>query len=243
MLHELPYHPRSSFLTITYNDDYLPPLASLCKRDFQLFLKRLRKIAPHKIRYFACGEYGPETDRPHYHCILFGLDVRDREIIDHAWSRGVIKYGAAEPDSIRYVAQYIDDKLDGDLAVDIYDRVGRERPFRLSSLGIGRQFCDDNAEQLRQRLHLTVNGRKMSIPRYYLDRAGVDKDRVKQYALESDIDQIEELTGLSDIDRDLFYKVASPTEYMQYNDVVQRRKKQSDKNLQARKNLKRRSKI
>ena len=73
MLHELTYHPQSSFVTLTYDDYHLPPCCSLKKRHLQLFLKRLRKnLGERRIKYFACGEYGGQTMRPHYHAILFG---------------------------------------------------------------------------------------------------------------------------------------------------------------------------
>lgn len=88
---ELQYHQSSVFVTLTYNDIYVPKSTyygsdeetlymsySLCKRDFQLFMKRLRKAFPgQKIRFFAAGEYGENTARPHYHAILFGLKLDD----------------------------------------------------------------------------------------------------------------------------------------------------------------------
>ena len=73
MLHELTYHPQSSFITLTYDDYHLPSDNSLKKRHLQLFIKRLRKnLGERRIKYFACGEYGGQTMRPHYHAILFG---------------------------------------------------------------------------------------------------------------------------------------------------------------------------
>lgn len=46
-----------------------------CKRDVQLFLKRLRKLlnryTNEKIRYYAVSEYGPVHYRPHYHILFF----------------------------------------------------------------------------------------------------------------------------------------------------------------------------
>ena len=53
----------SWFLTITYDDAHNPNVLS--KRDLQLFNKRLRK-AYGPFRFFACGEYGDGTHRPHY---------------------------------------------------------------------------------------------------------------------------------------------------------------------------------
>lgn len=52
----------------------------LRKRDLQLFIKRLRFYLPdYDIRYFACGEYGPDKFRPHFHLIIY---VNDSELIE-----------------------------------------------------------------------------------------------------------------------------------------------------------------
>lgn len=88
---ELGYHEQSWFVTLTYDDAHVPrryygasdsglalPSLTLCKRDIQLFFKRLRKAySGCHIRYFGCGEYGPSTYRPHYHLIVFGLNLTD----------------------------------------------------------------------------------------------------------------------------------------------------------------------
>uniref|UniRef100_A0AAU8B1L6 Replication initiator protein n=1 Tax=Dulem virus 128 TaxID=3145605 RepID=A0AAU8B1L6_9VIRU len=103
---ELMYHERACFITLTYDDFHIPrrfygssadgtakPCFTLLKRDFQLFIKRLRKANPSlSIRYFACGEYGPSTFRPHYHAILFGIDFDDREELPRASSSGMKLY-------------------------------------------------------------------------------------------------------------------------------------------------------
>lgn len=49
---------------------------TLSKRDFQLFIKRLRYYFDRcekgaLLRYYICGEYGPSTYRPHGHLLLF----------------------------------------------------------------------------------------------------------------------------------------------------------------------------
>ena len=82
MLHELKYHNDASFVTLTYDDNHVPDCQSLVKADLQKFFKRLRKlIAPRKIRYFACGEYGRRTGRPHYHAILYNSGLSQEHII------------------------------------------------------------------------------------------------------------------------------------------------------------------
>ena len=96
MMFELDHTGKGVFLTLTYNNAHVPigmldnetelPLSySLNKEDLQKFWKRLRKKFDDKeLRYFACGEYGTNTFRPHYHAIVFGLslaDLPDRTLI------------------------------------------------------------------------------------------------------------------------------------------------------------------
>uniref|UniRef100_A0AAU8B635 Replication initiator protein n=1 Tax=Dulem virus 174 TaxID=3145651 RepID=A0AAU8B635_9VIRU len=88
---ELEYHDSAYFVTLTYDDDHVPiswyvddttgetcPAMSLRKRDMQLWMKRLRKACgSQRIRFYLAGEYGSQTFRPHYHAILFGLELHD----------------------------------------------------------------------------------------------------------------------------------------------------------------------
>lgn len=92
---ELEYHDSAYFVTLTYNDYHVRrsyfgdpstgeavPVLTLCKRDSQLFLKRLRKrYEGDNIRFFMCGEYGSSTWRPHMHYILFGLHLDDLVLV------------------------------------------------------------------------------------------------------------------------------------------------------------------
>lgn len=68
----------SSFLSLTYSDEFLPAGNTLVKRDLQLFMKRLRKERGDGVRFIACGEYGDTTLRPHYHIILFNVGFSDK---------------------------------------------------------------------------------------------------------------------------------------------------------------------
>lgn len=79
--YEARQYPFNCMLTLTYNESCLPKGDTLVKRDLQLFMKRLRKkVAPLKIRFFACGEYGDLHGRPHYHIIIFGYDFIDKKL-------------------------------------------------------------------------------------------------------------------------------------------------------------------
>jgi len=108
-VHEADQWEHNCFITLTYADEHLQietkecekcpiykkrnpnePCAkgSICKRDFQLFMKRLRKkfkgIEPvpgtnrFPIRYFHCGEYGEKLTRPHHHACVFNFQFPDR---------------------------------------------------------------------------------------------------------------------------------------------------------------------
>ena len=76
-VHEAQLHSRNCFITLTFDDAHLDKSGSLVKRDFVLFMKRLRKRFG-RVRFFHCGEYGSQLSRPHHHACLFGFDFDDR---------------------------------------------------------------------------------------------------------------------------------------------------------------------
>lgn len=117
-------HDASAFITLTYSDENLPYvetsdgcIPTLCKRDVQLFLKRLRKRIVHhfsdigRFRYYMCGEYGPQTNRPHYHGILFGVDAGCADWINRDWSLGMTSVFPATTETMQYVAGYVTKKV------------------------------------------------------------------------------------------------------------------------------------
>ena len=81
-IHEAQMHKQNCFITLTFNPESLEGRGkqSVIKRDYQLFMKRLRKKYGNGIRYFHCGEYGEQHKRPHYHALLFGHDFADKTI-------------------------------------------------------------------------------------------------------------------------------------------------------------------
>lgn len=122
-------HEENCFLTLTYDNEHLPKPKSLNKRDMQLFWKKLRKkIAPTKIKYLMCGEYGLTTRRPHYHAIIFGYWPPDTkpyktnalgqtlftsEIINKIWGNGFCMIGLVNYETAAYVARYVYKKAYG----------------------------------------------------------------------------------------------------------------------------------
>lgn len=101
-------HPESSFLTLTYAQEKLPVGGVLVKKDLQKFFKRLRKnVGNMKLRYYAVGEYGENTLRPHYHALVFGLPLCYSEMVQKSWNCGLTKVGTVTQASISYVVGYL----------------------------------------------------------------------------------------------------------------------------------------
>lgn len=198
--HEGMQHERSSFLTLTYSDEFLPPGGTLCVRDLQLFMKRLRKRLAHKIRFFAAGEYGDRTLRPHYHLILFGEDFPDRvpwrktgsghviyrsKLLEGVWALGHAELGTVTPESCGYVARYCLKKVNGERAEEHYRRVDPEtgEVYRClpefitmsSRPGIGADWFEQFASDAFPSDFVIIDGQKRSVPRYYLKKLGEEE--------------------------------------------------------------------
>lgn len=175
LMHERQYWDDAIFLTLTYSDDHLPTRGTLVKRDVQLFIKRVRKdLIGRVIRYYAVGEYGEKTNRPHYHAIMFGLSYDDSELIRENWELGFIKVGYVTYQSCRYVAEYCQKKLGGKPGREKYG--SREYPFQLCSKGIGARWAIDNQKRLMDNLYITSEGKKFGIPRYYRKKLDIEAD-------------------------------------------------------------------
>lgn len=189
IMHELDsFGSIGSFITLTYSDINLPENGTLRKDHWQKFMKRLRKYYPDKkIRFYACGEYGGEKKRPHYHAIIFGISLDDLEakrvnnrlisrVIERLWRDGFNVVGTVTTDSAQYVAGYIEKKLTGEAGEEEYEKTGRIAPFSLCSQGIGKNYCEANSEQIKQLLNITVKGKNVGIPRYYKKRINLDQN-------------------------------------------------------------------
>lgn len=170
LLHEQSCWDKSVFLTLTYRNEDLPSDFSLSVRELQLYLKRLRRIkAPSKIKYFACGEYGDSTHRPHYHAIIFGIGRKDPDLKE-AWGKGNIYCGSVTADSIKYVSAYVQKKISGRMAKEVYGE--RIPPFQLQSKGLGLDWLKANEQQVLDKLSVSVKGKYIGLPRYYRVKLG-----------------------------------------------------------------------
>lgn len=171
--HESTQHDRNCFVTLTYRD---PCPARLQVEDLQRFFKRLRR-AGREFRYFGVGEYGGRTHRPHYHCLLFGLDfLEDAQYVGPGpkseneyylspflakiWTHGNVLVAPCEGGSIFYTCGYALKNLDDPDAFHVCSR----RPY------IGHGWLAKYFDDISRNGFVTIDGIRRSVPKAYLVR-------------------------------------------------------------------------
>ena len=160
MILELQDNPKAIFVTLTYNNQHVPKAdngrMTLNVRDVQLFFKRLRKaFTGIRIRYYLAGEYGPKNLRPHYHAIIYGLDISSFDALrcighnalkqdyytsqrlENIWGNGFVMMSPVSYKTCAYVARYTLKKHYGE--PHYYEKLGIHPEFAVWSRkpGIG----------------------------------------------------------------------------------------------------------
>lgn len=201
-VHEAQMHEKTCFITLTYDDEHLPEDRSISVRAWQLFAKRLRRRLG-AFRYLACGEYGDETLRPHYHAILFGQDfTEDRmvlsqsethtlwtsEILSTVWGQGYCPIGPLTFDSAAYCARYALKKVGGKKKEDgHYERVHEDTGEVIEVLpefatmsrrpGLGTSWFLKYRDDVYPDDFVVIGGKKFRPPKFYdkqLEKADPD---------------------------------------------------------------------
>lgn len=195
------------FLTITYNDENLPTKTTknektgeiiqgctLKKEDLTLFMKRLRRHYEYKynhqgIRFYAAGEYGETTQRPHYHICIFNMPIHTELVkvknnklgqaiwtnkeIEEIWGKGFIALAKQSWETAAYTARYMLKKQKGDSAEWYYNSKAIIPEFTQMSRkpGIGREYYELNKEEIYKNDEIALKkGKKVQTikpPRYY----------------------------------------------------------------------------
>lgn len=171
---ELERSTSAHFVTLTYETDSIPinllGQKTLLKSDLQTFFKTLRKKNETKLKYYACGEYGDQSERPHYHLILFNAET---ETIYQSWKKGAIYIGESVTEaSIAYTAKYI--TKNGKVPVNDNDKRLKEYSVMSKRLGdnyLTPQMIKWHKKDILNRMYLpTKGGGKLPLPRYYKDK-------------------------------------------------------------------------
>lgn len=189
---EMQYHESNLFVTLTYDDDHIPmrphpdaqtgeitdkEFNSLSKRDLQLFFKRLRKKFGNGISYYACGEYGSNTIRPHYHAIIFGLKLDDlipfytsgtgnqyclSETLARIWQLGQVTVSEATYENAAYTARYVMKKAENPKDKYFYENNNIEKEFVTMSRrpAIGLRWFEEHPNELYENLFTSIGTEK-----------------------------------------------------------------------------------
>lgn len=167
---------------------------TLHKPDLQTFIKRLRHANESAgefitqsaqyglytagdfqlwppIKYYAVGEYGGTTFRPHYHLIIFNIKPPVLERIPQLWGKGHTVIGTCEPASIHYTTKYVLNKKHGWGPL--------LPPFACISQGVGKTYLHTNGHEHKETLRnfVVADGKKQRLPRYYSEKIFSIKDR------------------------------------------------------------------
>jgi hypothetical protein len=180
-MHEAQMFESNCFVTLTYDDLHLPKNNSLVLKDYQLFMKKLRRKYGSGIRFYHCGEYGDELGRPHYHSILFNHDFEDKKFysenngnklytsdsLSSLWEKGHSIIGDVTFESAGYVARYSLKKVTGEKAKDHYGSRLPEYSTMSRRPGIGKNWFEKYKCEVYPLDRVNVNGVDSKPPRYY----------------------------------------------------------------------------
>lgn len=177
------------FVTLTYDSRTLPitpkGFKTLRKKDYQKFMKRLRKRCSKKLRYYAVGEYGSKRKRPHYHAIIFNVD--DYEDIHKAWQLGDVHIGNVSGASTAYTLKYIDKEK----RVPEHKNDDRVPEFSLMSKGLGKNYFESenmvryHKDDLSRMYCVLPDGIKVAMPKYFREKIYDEQERTEQAMLVS----------------------------------------------------------
>ena len=192
-MHEAQLHENNCFITLTYDNTHLPSDGSLHYKDFQLFIKRLRKkFGIYRIRYYMAGEYGENFGRPHFHACIFGHDFHDKKLwrrsssgsmlyrsqdLELLWPFGYSSIGDVNFESAAYVARYIMKKVTGHNSKQHYTQTDletgeittRKPEFNKMSLkpGIGYDWYKKYKNDVYPHDYIIIKGKKVKPPKFY----------------------------------------------------------------------------
>lgn len=202
MMHESKLYEHNCFITLTYDNQSVPHDFSIEKRHWQLFMKRLRKSLPYKIRYFACGEYGDDNYRPHYHAVVFNHDFHDKKLhsynkqkdpiyvsdeLTELWGQGHTTTQDVTFKSAAYVSRYCTKKINGERADDHYRRVSPvdgntyqvkpEAAWMSRRPGIGSSYVEQYKGDFFPSGYIVVNGVKQAPPHFYISKLSEEEQK------------------------------------------------------------------
>jgi len=171
---ELKQATNPLFTLLTYDNENQPLInntPTLCKRDIQLWMKKLRKeyskFSDKQIRYYLVGEYGEKTKRPHYHAIIMNVEPAYQYLLEKTWSMGFVNpRPLLSTDGVFYTLKYIS-KPKSNNTSEI------QKEFSLMSKNLGSNYVTYSTIRHHQHIensYVILNDYKIPLPRYYKNK-------------------------------------------------------------------------
>ena len=103
---------RTLFVTLTYNNKNLPKSRVEALKDWQAFIKQVKRKVYDSPRFYVASENGSCHGRLHFHALLFGVPVLSdidsiNRLISDCWHRGFITAKFAAGEDFNYVSKYV----------------------------------------------------------------------------------------------------------------------------------------
>lgn len=186
----------------------------------------LKDFKPKKIRCLHCGEYGEKKFRPHHHCILFGFQFPDLEVIyedgkkyytsmilNDLWPFGIHRIGDCTYNSCAYVSRYVTKKVNGNNQDEYYN--GRKPEYVTYSTKpvIGSNYFLKNYKEIVNTQELCVVADKKyscRMPKSYDNiLQKIDKDLYNEMKEKRVKDCVSDLDALLNSKRSIYAKLDS----------------------------------
>jgi hypothetical protein len=255
---EMKVSRTAHFITLTYEEEKVPiavvgntPVClTLHYKDLQDFIQRLRRhvgrkgifkvLAPSesllearrnaRVRYFAVGEYGTRTFRPHYHGIFFNVDPYTIERIAQVWQLGLCHVGTVTDASINYVTRYM---LTADYQ-HLHENAVKPRALMSKNPGLGTTYAKshkDYHKRLKKHMVHVGNGVEIPMPRLLSEKVFTRIERDQNIAENERRQLFDYWKNYSELKEK---GVQDPDEYMyqsalQKDEIVRRKSKNKGK--------------
>lgn len=164
----------------------------------QKWFKEIRKDNPN-MKYYACGEYGGKTFRPHYHVMLYNVELdtltnivknvvlQNKELYLNGqyhhhcptWKHGHITIGTFNEKTVRYTLKYCSKPK----KIPMFQRDDRIPEYALMSKNLGSNYLTEEMKKwhkadLLNRMYIPLQDDKLiALPRYYKEKIYTDKQR------------------------------------------------------------------
>lgn len=219
-----------AFVTFTYDDIHLfnnsfidshsgKTIATINKKEGKDFLNRLNKLVHQEsdrlsklklkdtlcnkdYKYIISYEYGDQFNRPHIHCLFFGLDFAYcKRLFWKAWKgKGSIEVGPIKNGGIAYATKYISEQTFGTDSFYKYTYHHLDKPSSSHSLGLGSGLFESQKDFIKKTGCYRWHNETRPAPKYIKDKYNVIADIQPDFIKNKFINKCQNIKQMYQID-------------------------------------------